>query len=91
MEKAKESVNRPSLLPASQLEKYREMLWQMEMDRLIDMGNDFTIEFREGALLIDGHVQPPSVLEKFRKYFREENENIYKKKPVPVFSQVRFI
>ena len=74
MEKAKE-----------QLMKYREMLWQMEMDMLIDMGSDFTIEFREGTLLINGRVQPSRVQEKFGKYFREGNENIYKKRQEPIY------
>jgi hypothetical protein len=62
-----------------QLAIYREMLWQMEMDRLIDMGRDFTIEFQEGILLINGREQPPRVQDKYRNYFSEDNRRIFKK------------
>ncbi|HZE83874.1 MAG TPA: hypothetical protein VE035_06160 [Puia sp.] len=66
-----------------QLVKYREMLWQMEMDMLIDMGKDYTIEFREGILLIDGRVQPSRVQDKYRNYFEEETGKIFKKTETP--------
>lgn len=55
------------------------MLWLMEMDRLIDMGKDYVIEFRGGALLIDGREQPWRVQDKYRNYFIEENGKIFKK------------
>ena len=66
-----------------QLVKYREMLWQMEMDMLIDMGKDYIIEFREGILLIDGRVQPSRVQDKYRNYFKEKTGKIFKKTETP--------
>lgn len=52
----------------------KEMFNEMENDGLINHSKGFEIEYRKGNLYINGKKQPDSVVNKYRKYFKEDDD-----------------
>jgi hypothetical protein len=61
-----------------ELKGYQEMVYAMEADGLLSTNNDYTIEYKNGEISIDGKKQPASVNDKYRKYFKKDNVRIIK-------------
>jgi len=75
MENARKEIGKAK----DELKSYREMLDAMEKDGLINTKEDYRVEFDEGQLYINHQKQPQDVLNKYRKYFKEDGIKIYKK------------
>ena len=52
----------------------------MEKDGLLKTDQDYTIEFKNGTLTINGKVQPKEVTDKYSKYMRKESFTIKSEK-----------
>lgn len=64
-----------------ELRGYQEMVYKMENDGLLNTNEDYTIEYRDGVLSINGTKMENSVTEAFRKYFRDDKkETVIKKR-----------
>jgi len=74
LEKARENVNRAG----EELKQYKEMVTEMDKDGLLKIKEPYSIEYKEGELMINGAKQPASVIEKYKHYFRHENIKIKK-------------
>jgi hypothetical protein len=62
----------------TELKGYQEMIYSMEADGLLDTKNDYTIEFNNNELTIDGKKQSSAVTEKYKKYFKKGKVTIKK-------------
>ncbi|MFT3825118.1 MAG: hypothetical protein QM731_14435 [Chitinophagaceae bacterium] len=68
MEKAKVEMEKAK----KELEAYQEMVYSMEKDNLLDTKKDYTIEYKNGELLINDKKQPAAVVEKYKSYFKKD-------------------
>jgi hypothetical protein len=59
---------------------YQEMVYKMEADKLLSTKGDYTIEYKDGKISINGVVQPNSVTNKYKKYFPRDGVTIRKEK-----------
>lgn len=57
---------------------YQEMIYSMEKEGLLNTKGDYTINYKEGDLLINGKKQPQQVVDKYKKYFKKNNVTIRK-------------
>lgn len=61
---------------------FKEMVYEMEEDKLLNTEKDYTIEFKKGELFINQKKQSDQVTAKYKKYFKndlriiKENGNI---------------
>ena len=55
-----------------ELTSYKTMITEMEKDRLIKKEEDYTIEFKNDKLIINGKEQPKQVTDKYRKYINKD-------------------
>jgi hypothetical protein len=62
-----------------ELKGFQEMVYEMEKDGLLDTHKDYTIEYRDGAITIDGKKQSDAVTNKYKKYFKRDKTSIIKK------------
>ena len=60
------------------LKNYQDMVYTMEADGLLDTKKDYTIEYKDGKLTINGNEQPNTVADKYKKYFRKDATTIKK-------------
>lgn len=74
MKKAGESIEKAK----EELKGYQEMVYAMEADGLLSTKNDYTIEYKDGEISIDGKKQSSAVNEKYKKYFKKDNVRIIK-------------
>lgn len=63
----------------AELKGYQAMVYTMESDGLLSTGKDYTIEWQNEAVKINGKEQPAAVTEKFRNYFKKDHTLIEKK------------
>ena len=57
---------------------YQEMIYDMEKEGLLNTKEDYTIEYKDGDLFINGKKQPQEVTDKYKKNFRKKNIAIKK-------------
>jgi hypothetical protein len=74
MEKATEGVQKAK----EELKGYQEMVYAMEEEGLLSTKGDYTIEYRNGEISINGKKQSPSVSNKYKKYFKKDKVTIEK-------------
>ncbi|MGN6416857.1 MAG: hypothetical protein ACTHMC_05175 [Pseudobacter sp.] len=60
------------------VKNYQEMIYAMEAEGLLDTQKDYTVEYKESKLTINGNEQPDSVTDKYKKYFRKDPITIKK-------------
>jgi hypothetical protein len=64
----------------SEIKGYQSLIYALEKEGLLDTSSDYSIEYREGTLNVNGKKQPASVTEKYRQYFPKGAVNIRKEK-----------
>ena len=62
------------------LEEIKEMTGEMEKDKLLNIKEGYTIEYKNQELFINGKKQSEGVAGKYRKYFKGENFKLERKK-----------
>lgn len=60
------------------LKNYQDLIYAMEADGLLDTKKDYTVEYKDGKLTINGNEQPNNVADKYKKYFRKDATTISK-------------
>ena len=76
MDNAKKSLAKAK----QEIQGYQEMVYKMEADKLLSTKGDYTIEYKDGRISINGVVQPSSVTNKYKKYFSRDGVTIRKEK-----------
>jgi len=51
------------------MENYRKMIIEMDKDGLLKSKENYTIQYKDGSLFINGKQQPKQVLDKYKSYF----------------------
>ena len=74
MESANEGMEKAKV----ELKGYQEMVYAMEAAGLLDTDGDYTIEYRDESISINGKKQSPAVTEKYKKYFKKDRVKIIK-------------
>lgn len=62
-----------------ELTAYKTFIDGLDRDGLIKKSEPYTIEFKEGALTINGKKQPASVVEKYKSFLNDHQEFTIKK------------
>ncbi|HSB92771.1 MAG TPA: hypothetical protein VLC28_06615 [Flavitalea sp.] len=62
----------------AELKGYQEMIYKLEAEKLLDTKKDYRIDWNEPELKINGKVQPKSVSDKYKNYFKD-NETLIRK------------
>jgi chromosome segregation ATPase len=75
IDNAKEDIKKAK----EELKGYRDMLDDMEKNNLIDTKEDYSVEYKNGELFINGKKQSQEVLNKYKGYFKKDNTEISKK------------
>jgi chromosome segregation ATPase len=75
MDNAKEGIKKAK----KELKAYRGLIDDMEKDGLINTKDDYSIEYKDDELYINGKKQSPEITDKYKDYFKENNTRIYKK------------
>ena len=63
-----------------ELKGYQEMVYDMEKDGLLKTSGDYTIQYENGDLIVNGKKQPAEVVNKYKKYFSKDGTTIRKEK-----------
>ena len=74
LDKAKVDIDRAK----EELKSYQEMIYDMEKDGLLNTKDDYTIEYKDGDLFINDKKQPQEVIDKYKKYFKNDKVTIRK-------------
>ena len=61
-----------------ELKGFKEMVYEMEQDKLLNTENDYKIEFKKGELYIDDKKQGAEITSKYKKYFPNDRTIIKK-------------
>jgi DNA repair exonuclease SbcCD ATPase subunit len=64
----------------SELKGYQEMVYDMEKDGLLKTSSDYTIEFKNGDLIVNGSKLSSQQVSKYKKYFSKDGVTIRKEK-----------
>ncbi len=75
MEKAREGIQKAK----EELNGYQQMVDEMENEGLLQSGKDYTIEYKEGQLFLNGVKQSDGTTSKYKKYFKSDKITIRKK------------
>jgi hypothetical protein len=75
LDNAKKNISKAK----EEIQGYQEMVYKMEADKLLSTKGDYTIEYKDGKISINGVIQPDSVTNKYKKYFRKDGVTINKK------------
>ena len=62
----------------AELKGYQQMIYKLESAKLLDTRKDYRIEWNSPELKINGQVQPKSVSDAYRKYFKDDKTLIRK-------------
>lgn len=62
----------------AELKGYQEMVYDMEAAGLLKTKGDYTIQYNNGTLLINGKEQPKATADKYSKYFSHDKTMIRK-------------
>jgi hypothetical protein len=63
-----------------EIKGYQKMIYDMEEDKLLNTTEDYSIEYKDGTLLINGKTQPDAVTSKYKKHFNKNHITIRKHK-----------
>lgn len=74
MEKAGEEVQKAK----EELKGYQEMVYDMEKEGLLSTDGDYTIDYRNGEISINGKKQTSAVSNRYKKYFSKNKVTIEK-------------
>ena len=74
MANAKEQLARAK----EELQHYKDMLSSMEKDGLLNTKENYSVEYKNGELFINGKKQPDTITNKYRHYFKKEHVTIKK-------------
>jgi chromosome segregation ATPase len=72
LEKAKEEIGRAK----EELQGYKNMLSEMEKEGLLSTKENYTVEYKDGELSINGKKQSDTVSDKYKHYFKKDNVTI---------------
>jgi hypothetical protein len=61
-----------------ELRAYQEMIYDMEKDGLLSTKEDYTIQYKNSELFINGKKQPQATADQYKKYFKKGNTTIEK-------------
>ncbi len=75
METASEGIEKARI----EVKGFQEMVYAMEAEGLVDTKKDYTIEYDNGEISINGKKQSSAVSDKYKKYFRNDKTSIIKK------------
>ncbi|SRR5579871_273206 len=75
MGKAKQEIKKAK----DELKGYKRMLDDMEKEGLINTNQDYSVEYKDGELFINGQKQSQDLEKKYKDYFKKDNIKIYKK------------
>lgn len=73
-DKAKQEVDKAK----EEVKGYQTMIYEMEKDGLLNTKEDYTIEYKDGDLTINGKKQPQDVADKYKKNFKKKSIAIKK-------------
>jgi len=76
MDKMREDLQKVKV----ELKGYQEMVYEMEKDGLLKTSEDYTIEYKNGDVIVNGKKQPAEVVNKYKKYFSKDGITIRKEK-----------
>lgn len=76
MDKARLEIDKAK----EELKGYQEMIYGLEQDGLLNTKEDYSIEYKQGELSINGKLQSPEVTNKYKKYFKKDSMKIRKLK-----------
>lgn len=68
MSDAREEIEKAKV----ELKGYQDMIYSMEKEGILDTSKDYTIEFENGQISVNGKKQPEAVNEKYGKYFKKK-------------------
>jgi hypothetical protein len=74
--KAKQEISKAR----EELTMYKTMISEMEKDGLLKSEEDYTIQYKNGKLSINGKEQPKDITDKYRKYISKETLTIKSEK-----------
>jgi hypothetical protein len=74
LDKAKVEVDKAK----EEVKGYQDMIYDMEKEGLLNTKEDYTIEYKDGDLIINGKKQPQDVADRYKKNFRKKNIAIKK-------------
>jgi len=74
LDKAKTDIDHAK----EELKSYQEMIYDMEKDGLLDTKDDYSVEYKDGDLFVNGKKQPQEVTDKYKKYFKQDHVTIKK-------------
>lgn len=63
----------------TELKDLQNMIYSMEQDGLLNTKEDYTIEYNQGELSINGNKQSSEVSNKYKKYFKKDKTTIKKR------------
>lgn len=61
------------------LRGYQKMIYQMEAENLLDTKTDYTIDYENGEIKVNGKKLSPDQSEKYKQYFKKDKVTIHKK------------
>lgn len=59
---------------------YQDMIYSLEKEGLLSTKDDYTIQYKDGELHINGKQQPAEVLNRYKKYFKKHDKVTIRKK-----------
>lgn len=59
---------------------YQEMIYSLEKEGLLSTKNDYTIQYKDGELTVNGKKQPQEVANRYKKFFKHDTVTIRKEK-----------
>ncbi|HEY8893289.1 MAG TPA: hypothetical protein VIM79_00625 [Niastella sp.] len=62
----------------AEVKGYQDMIYGMEKDGLLNTKEDYTIEYKDGDLFVNGKKQPQDVADKYKKNFKKKTIAIKK-------------
>jgi len=64
----------------NEVKGFQEMIYEMEKEGLINTKNDYSIEYKQGEIYINGNKQSGQVNNKYRSFFKKDGVTIRKEK-----------
>ena len=74
LDKAREDIDKAK----DELKSYQQMIYDMEKDGLLNIKEDYSIEYKSGDLYINDKKQPTEITDKYKKYFKKNKIAIKK-------------
>lgn len=62
------------------LQSYKKMITRMDNEGLLNSKDDYSIDYQEGSLLINGKKQTQEIFDSYKSYFKNDNTHIKNQK-----------